>query len=80
MADGDGGGIGTIVGAQFIAVALKLLGWLKWPWFWVFVPVWWTLVTVITIVVVGYVVGGIMMGIQIRLRIDKLYREEKTKP
>jgi hypothetical protein len=75
MADGDGGGVGTIVAAQFMAIALKLADVLDWSWFWVLVPFWGTALTMFLIITVGYTAGGIIHGIELRLRINKLHRE-----
>lgn len=54
--NGSSGGIGFVGLLQLVFIALKLTGYIEWPWLWVMAPAWigfvlWVLVVVVFVIV-----------------------------
>lgn len=53
------GGIGFFGLLAILFIALKLLGYIKWSWWWVLAPIWMPFPVILLVVIVGAVIYAI---------------------
>jgi hypothetical protein len=75
MSNDRSNGLSTVGVTQVVFVILWLTDLIHWPWPWVFVPIWGPIGTILIVVSVGYVIGGLTTGIENRLRLRRMHRE-----
>lgn len=71
------GGIGFCGALTILFIALKLLGYIDWSWWWVLAPLWFG--AAIALVLVGLVVGGAWVAVLIDDHRDRRRIEQRKR-